>query len=208
MRACLPCLYNWFLFSCSLDSAFLSGVSVSPTCYFEPPTPSCPTLSFWGLPVLQRDSVHNPRCPIQQHPSSTFLPHQPAFTFPLTNMELFLFKCLCLSYLIMLFWFLPFFFFLFQFAFFCFLFLFSINKMQLLKNAKFCSVFFCIWNSTGTQVVVVVVASEIHSSIEVWTRAMTTCTKQTYYAFAFFLAYTVAALKLNMAHKTKVTLCE
>lgn len=118
VRACLPCLYNWFLFSCSLDSAFLSGVSVSPTCYFEPPTPSCPTLSFWGLPVLQRDSVHNPRCPIQQHPSSTFLPHQPTFTFPLTNMELFLFKCLCLSYLIMLFWFLPFFFFLFQFAFF------------------------------------------------------------------------------------------
>lgn len=71
---------------------------------------------------------------------------------------------------------------------------------------NFCSVFFCIWNSTGTQVVVV--ASEIHSSIEVWTRAMTTCTKQTYYAFAFFLAYTVAALKLNMAYKTEVTLCE
>lgn len=72
---------------------------------------------------------------------------------------------------------------------------------------NFCSVFFCIWNSKGTQVVVVV-ASEIDSSIEAWTRAMTTGTRQTLCAFAFFLAYTVAALKLNMAYKTEVTLCE
>lgn len=50
-----PCvLFTAFvgLFSSfSLDSAFLSGVSVSPTCYFESahPTPS----TLWGLPILK-----------------------------------------------------------------------------------------------------------------------------------------------------------
>lgn len=89
-------LVSVFLFS--LDSAFLSGVSVSPTCYFEPPP-------FMGLasPAV-RNSVHNPTGPIQQcpapHPTTlSLLLHQPAFTFVLTNMELFLFKCLspCLT---------------------------------------------------------------------------------------------------------------
>lgn len=58
-RVCeyLPC--SWFCFWFSLDSAFLSSVSVSLTCYVEPPPPHS-SVPSWGFPVLC--SEKNPTC--------------------------------------------------------------------------------------------------------------------------------------------------
>lgn len=59
-RSPVPCaLFTAFVglfLSFSLDSAFLSGVSVSPTCYFESAHPTPRTL--WGLPILEWETVY------------------------------------------------------------------------------------------------------------------------------------------------------
>lgn len=65
----LVLLVSVFLFS--LDSAFLSGVSVSPTCYFKPPSSSPPFMGPASPAV--RNSVHNPNCPIQQCPLPSYI---------------------------------------------------------------------------------------------------------------------------------------
>lgn len=133
--ALVPCACSGFSVSLfSLDSAFLSGVSVSPTCYFElPPShPSTGRVGGGGLPVLQWETVYI----IHPVPSPPPLPsphiHSPSpVSSPTWNSSY-----LSVSRLV-----LPndtvFLFCLFVFALFLFAFvLFSINKMQLLQNAN------------------------------------------------------------------------
>lgn len=73
---CLPCSCRWFLFSCSLWIVPFSLVfqclrpaTLSPPPPSTPPPPPLPPNPFMGLasPAV-RNSVHNPKCPIQQCP--------------------------------------------------------------------------------------------------------------------------------------------